>query len=89
MAIQSYELVRVASEFVTADLIVWQRYKMPAPGIVEAMLDSNPQLAVAHQTSPFLPVGLLVRIPIDPDILAGRKPISIPNLWTDRSGYSL
>ena len=89
MTIQSYELYMVQSEGVTADLIVWQRYKMRSPGIVEAMLDANPQLAVVHKNGPFIPVGTFIRIPIDQDILSGRRPISVPDLWTDRSGYAL
>jgi phage tail protein X len=89
MAITSYELIQVTSEFVTAYLIVWRRYKMFAPGILEAMLDANPQLAAVHRTSPFIPVGTYVRIPIDPVIIAGRRPVSVPNIWTNAAGYAL
>ena len=38
MAISSYELVQVATEYVTADLICWKRYKQKCPGMVEALL---------------------------------------------------
>lgn len=89
MAIVSYELYVVSSDYVSADMIVWQRYKQRSTGIVEAMLDANPQLSVAHRTSPFIPVGTYVRVPIDPVILAGQLAPSIPNLWTDKSGYTL
>jgi phage tail protein X len=89
VAITSYELVVVSSDYVTADIIVWRRYKTRAIGIVEALLDANPQLAVAHRSGPFIPVGTYVRIPIDPVILAGRQPVSVPDLWTDRAGYRL
>lgn len=90
MTIKGYELVQVASDYVTADLIIWKRYKNRAPGMVEAMLDANPQLAFAHRRSPFIPPGTYIRVPIDPDLVAG-KPKSLPQdaLWTDRQGYRI
>lgn len=82
MAIESYEIVSVAGEFITADLLVWRRYRRRAPGVLEEMLDANPHLATIHRETPFLPVGAQVRIPIDPDILAGRpKTIDYVYLW--------
>ncbi|RZN13904.1 tail protein X [Bradyrhizobium sp. Leo121] len=81
MAVTSYELVTVTGDFVTADLLVWRRYKTPAYGIVEKLLDANPHLARLHKQSPFLPVGTQVRIPIDSDILRGRpQPQQIRNV---------
>jgi len=71
MAITSYEYVTVQGEFITADLLVWRRYKCPSYGIVEALLDTNPHLARLHRNGPFIPVGTQVRVPIDPDILRG------------------
>jgi phage tail protein X len=95
MAITAFELVQITTDYVTADMIVWKRYRQRAPSIVEIMLDANPQLAFVHRRSPFLPVGVFVRVPIDQAMLLG-KPISKPQdyLWTDRSapqsptGYS-
>jgi phage tail protein X len=82
MAIESFEIVSVAGEFVTADMLVWRRYRRRAPGVLEEMLDLNPHLATIHRETPFLPVGVQVRIPIDPDILAGRpKTIDYVYLW--------
>lgn len=72
MAISGYDLVTVQGDYVTADLLVWRRYKIPAYGIVEALLDANPHLALLHKDSCFLPIGTQVRIPIDLDILRGR-----------------
>jgi len=69
--IASFETVLIQAEDVTADLLIWRRYRRPAPGMLEAMLDANPNLARVHKYGPFLPVGLQVRIPIDPDILSG------------------
>lgn len=88
MAVTSWELIQVQSEFVTADLIIWLRFMNRAPGMVELMIDANPQLAFVHQTTPFIPVGTYVRVPIDSDLVAG-KPLSLPQdtLWTDKGGY--
>lgn len=84
MAITGFELMQVMGDFVTADLIVWRRYKRPAPGILEKMLDANPQLAYVHRYTPFIPPGTYVRVPIDPDLLAGKPQASqTTNLWTD------
>ena len=83
MSITGFELVQVASDYVTADLIVWKRYRQKALGIVEKMLDANPQLALVHRYTPFIPPGTYVRIPIDPGLLQGRPQQAIVNLWTD------
>lgn len=83
MAVTSFELVEVQGDGVTADLLVWRRYMRPAPGILEIMLDSNPQLAYVHRYTPFIPPGTYVRIPIDSDLLAGRPKSAQVNLWTD------
>mgnify|MGYP000919564788 CR=1 FL=1 len=71
MAVKSYDLVTVEQEEVTADLLVWRYYRTRAPGILEHMLDVNPHLAKVHRFSPFIPVGVMVRMPVDPSILAG------------------
>jgi hypothetical protein len=89
VSIQSYELMEVISDNVTADLIVWFRYKMRAPGIVEAMLDYNPQLSLIHRTSPFIPPGTYVMVPIDTLLLSSGASLSNPanaNLWLGQSG---
>ena len=70
--ITGFELITIQGEYVTADLLLWRRYRTKTPGLVEAMLDLNPQIARVHRETPFLPVGLQVRIPIDPDLLAQR-----------------
>lgn len=84
--ITSFELVQVMSDYVTADLICWKRYRQRAPGMVEILIDANPQLATVHRRSPFIPVGVFLRVPIDPGLILG-KPRSKPQdyLWTDRS----
>lgn len=72
--IASWETVIVQGERITADLLIWRRYRREAPGMLEAMLDANPDLARVHKFGPFLPIGLTVLIPIDRDILSGRPP---------------
>jgi phage tail protein X len=90
MAIAGFEIIQVTSDFVTIDLIIWRRYMQRARGLVELMLDANPHLSRLHQSSPFLPVGTLIRVPIDPSMMVGKPPASdMSNLWTDRKGYSL
>lgn len=90
MAVTGYELWQVQTDWVTADLVIWKRYKNRAPGMVELMLDSNPQLAAVHRYSPFIPVGVYIRVPIDPTLILG-KPVVQPQatLWTDVQGYTL
>lgn len=90
MAVQGFELWSVETEYVTADLIIWKRYKNRAQGMVELMLDANPQLAYVHRFTPFIPVGVVVRVPIDPDLIAGRvQNLPQDSLWTDKEGYRI
>ena len=90
MAVVGFELHKIMSDYVTADLIIWRRYRARAPGMVELMLDANPQLAYVHRFTPFIPPGTYVRVPIDPALVLGRPP-TLPqdSLWTDREGYQL
>lgn len=90
MAVIGFELHKIMSDFVTADLIIWKRYRARAPGMVELMLDANPQLAYVHRFTPFIPPGTYIRVPIDPALVLGRPP-TLPqdSLWTDREGYRL
>jgi phage tail protein X len=75
MAVVSYELLTVQGEYITADLLVWRRYRRRAIGIVERLLDDNPHLARLHREGPFLPVGTQLRIPIDPALMSDRPPV--------------
>lgn len=90
MAVIGFELHKVLTDYVTVDLIIWKRYRAMARGMVELMLDANPQIAFVHRTTPFLPVGTYVRVPIDPALVLGRPP-TLPqdSLWTDREGYKI
>ena len=66
-----FEQVRIRGEGVAPDLLIWRRYKRPAPGVREKFLDMNPHVHEALASGPFLPVGVVVKIPIDPAILNG------------------
>jgi phage tail protein X len=82
MAVTGFELVTVQGENITVDMLVWRRYKTPAYGIFELLLDANPHLALLHKESCFLPIGTEVRIPIDPSVLAGRpSPQKVINIF--------
>lgn len=93
MAIKYFEMMTVAGERITADLIIWRRYKCRAPGMFEALLDYNPHLAHIHRASPFIPPGVQILIPIDPDLLQMKprmlKVKEIWGDWTQRKGYTL
>lgn len=96
MAITSFELVQVMTDYVTADLIIWKRYRQRAPGMVEIMIDANPQLSWVHRSTPFIPAGVFLRVPIDPGLILGKPiPKSQDYLWTDKAapgaktGYSI
>ena len=67
-----YEYVRVESFELTPSQLVWRRYKRPAPTILGRFLDANPHIAPALGEGPFLPFGMIVRIPIDLSVLEGR-----------------
>lgn len=90
MAIAGFELHTVQTEYVAADMIIWKRYLGRARGMMELMMDANPHLAFVHRTTPFIPAGVIVRVPIDPSLMLNQPP-SMPqdSLWTDRQGYTL
>jgi hypothetical protein len=82
--ISSFELMVVQGDKITADMILWRKYRLPLAGLrlVEVFLDLNPHLAKLHRNSPFIPVGTQVRIPIDEDLLAGRpRPVKVVNVF--------
>jgi phage tail protein X len=90
MKIDAFEILTVQGELITADLIIWRRYRCRTYGAVEALLDLNPHLAEIHRTTPFIPPGTQVRIPIDFEMLKGRpKPIEQEVVWGVAKGYRL
>jgi phage tail protein X len=71
------ETVTVESEGVTVARIVWRRFRRRAPGLVEAILASNPGLAALGA---YLPVGTVVRIPI-PEAQEREPDVRLTRLW--------
>ena len=67
-----FEQMTVKGDRLTANQIVWRRYRKEAKGVTELMLRHNPHLARGHRTSPFIPVGTVVKIPIVLDILSDK-----------------
>jgi phage tail protein X len=66
-----YETIVVKGEGITPSLLVWRRYKRRALGIVEQLLEMNPEVPGMLMQSPFLPVGTIIKVPIDQRILNG------------------
>ena len=88
--ITGYEVLTIQGDNITADSIIWRRYRRRTVGMVEAMLDLNPHLAAIHKEGPFIPVGTQVRIPIDLEVLAGSpKSVERTTLWAAAKGYTL
>lgn len=74
----SYKTITIAGDGITLDLLVWRALKRRGQGVVERMLDANPELA---NPGVFLPVGTVVNIPVD---APGRSPavIGAVRLWS-------
>ena len=56
------ETVTIEGENITVSLLVWRRYKRPAPGVVERIFDLNRELA---EDGAYMPVGTVVVMPVD------------------------
>jgi len=54
----------IGSDNFTASLLVWRRFRRPAPGAIEAILNANRGLA---DQGLLIPVGTVVDLPIDTD----------------------
>ena len=85
--VSGYEFVTVEADFITVYTVVWRRYRVVTPGVMERLLDDNPHLAKIHKTTPFLPVGTPIRIPIDLDILKrAPQPKTLVRWWETVKG---
>lgn len=88
--IDGFEVIEIAGDDIPADLLVWRRYRTRARGIFEAFLDLNPLLAEGSRVSPFMQVGLQVRIPINSDLMKNRpQPIATRTVWGEANQYKL
>lgn len=70
--------LKVESEGITLPLLIWRQEGRQPPGYAERILDLNPGLA-AH--GPFLPVGTVVRMPIDEVSTSAASEQSVIKLW--------
>ncbi|MCA1776034.1 MAG: tail protein X [Loktanella sp.] len=73
---QLTETITVEGDGITVSLLIWRRFLVPMPGMVESVLALNPTLA-GH--GPYLPLGARVTIPIP----TGGKPEPLDpiSLW--------
>jgi phage tail protein X len=82
--IDHYELMVVQGDYVTADVLVWRRYKIATAGtrLVEALLDANPHLARLHKLGPFIPAGTPIKMPIDLELIKRQpRPVKVITLY--------
>jgi phage tail protein X len=64
MAVITLETYTVKSEGQSVDLIIWQRFKRPMPGLLERILDMPENQQLEHQGFT-LALGTTVTIPIE------------------------
>lgn len=72
MAAVTFEEAIIEEEGLEPGKLIWRRYRLPAPGVLETFYDINPHLRHAMADTLYLPVGAVVLIPIDHDLLTGR-----------------
>lgn len=78
----TYERLVIRGDNISPDLLIWRRYKRKTTGILELFLRLNPHVHAALAKGPFLPVGVLVLIPIDSAALSDApKLIPVERLW--------
>jgi phage tail protein X len=71
MAVTRMEEIEIRGDNILPDLLVWRRYKRRWRNGLAAFLDANPELMGHLGMSPFLPIGMFVRMPIDDDAMKG------------------
>ena len=65
MSVMTYERHVVGSEGMSCDLIIWQRFLRPMPGLFERMMDLPANQHLEHSGFVILPIGTVVTIPIE------------------------
>lgn len=78
MRVLTYETYTVKSEVMSVDLILWQRFLRPMPGLLEKVLDLPLNQHLEHRGFVLLPIGTTVTIPIE-EVPAARTPVI--SLW--------
>lgn len=73
----AYEKVVVSADEMTLSKIVWRRFGVWKPGLVERILDRQGELAETI----YLPIGAVVEIPIDPPSLGPSTERQVIQLW--------
>lgn len=71
------ETIVIEGDNITLDLLIWRRFQVPTPGLVERTLDLNRDLA---DLGPILPVGTKVIIPIEAS-KPKQKTAKVVRLW--------
>jgi phage tail protein X len=71
------ETYTVKAEGISLDLILWQRFKKPMPGLLERVLDMAENQGLEHQGFT-LALGTVVTVPIDP---VTTPTVQVISLW--------
>lgn len=79
MAVITYETHAVMSEGMSVDLIIWQRFQRPMPGLFEKIIDIPQNQHLEHVAFVILPIGTTVTIPIEEAQPA--SPVKVISLW--------
>lgn len=69
----------VASDGVTVDLIIWNRFKAPMPGLIEYLLAMPENQGLEHCNA-VLPLGTVVYVPIPAP--ASQTVAPVIDLWS-------
>lgn len=78
MGVITYEEHVVGSEGMSCDLILWQRFRRPMPGLFERVMDLHQNQHLEHSGFTILPIGTVVTIPIEEQPVT-REPVT--SLW--------
>lgn len=70
------ETLTVVSEFTPLDLLLWRRYGVEEPGLVERTLAANPGLA---EGGVYLPVG--AQVVVERESRTNLSPVRVVRLW--------
>lgn len=65
MSVLTYETYTVRSEGLSVDLILWQRFQRPMPGLFERLMDLPANQHLEHSGFVIVPVGTVITIPIE------------------------
>ena len=65
MSVLTYETHVVRSEGMSVDLVLWQRFRRPMPGLFERLIDLPQNQHLEHSGFTILPIGTTVTIPIE------------------------